>query len=375
MFEALAKIDLSNNPKRNKHYQLFLAACRKKPRQLNELIHLGSRFLRKEKVYHHFFVNHSLKTIATHLAFFSLNLPYEYSNKAFLERPITEEEAKKIIVLLERRIAERIPVAYLTQEAEYLGRPFYVNEAVLVPRSLMNTRFNDFLAAIPWENYRVLDLCTGSGCIGLTLALLHPKLQVDLADISAKALEVATINRARYALEKRVRCIQSDLFENIEGKYDLIITNPPYVSDHEYQGQPPEIKNEPALALKGGRDGLDLINRILIQAKDYLNPKGILIAEVGFGATQLLKLQYPELPFDAFCNKKPAKTGIIPKLLRAFDLPFEWSGYLDGVVRFERKNLPSRLALKKQRLKCLIFRSYRFIKKGLAFIKPPLVTS
>lgn len=164
----------------------------------------------------------------------------------------------------------------------------------MVPRSIMNTRFNDFLNAIHWENYKILDLCTGSGCIGITLALLNPKINVDLADISPEALKVAQINIDRYNLNNRVKCIHSDCFANINNKYDLIITNPPYVTTKEYNKIPVEFKNEPKIALESGRSGLNVIDKILTQAKDYLNPNGTLIAEVGFTAAKRLKKNIPK---------------------------------------------------------------------------------
>ncbi|MBV8803278.1 MAG: HemK family protein methyltransferase, partial [Gammaproteobacteria bacterium] len=169
--------------------------------------------MRKAKLHPHFFGNNSLLETAQYLTFYSLQLPFEYNNKVYLNLKITAQKAEKIIILFEKRISERIPVEYLTHEAYYLGNTFFVNENVLIPRSIMNTRFKDFLAGISWENHHVLDLCTGSGCIGISLALLHPFIKVDLVDISPKALEVASINIQKYSLQDRVRCIQSDLFE------------------------------------------------------------------------------------------------------------------------------------------------------------------
>lgn len=301
---------------------------------VSEIAKQGYRMMRKAKCHPHFFLNHSLYDTALYLVFYYLKLPYEYQNKAYLNRPVTAEEAQGIIALFQRRINEKVPVEYISQEAYYLGRKFFVNENVLVPRSLMNTQLNDFLKRVHWENNRVLDLCAGSGCIGITLALLNPKIKVDLADISNKALEVAAINIQNYSLQERVRCIQSDLFENISDKYDLIISNPPYVPDQEYQGQPAEVKNEPALALKGGKTGLDIIDKILLQSKEHLNPKGILIAEVGYSSAKLVKKKYPEIPFQWFkCKSASGKEDVIDILIR-------WSGYLDSIFICEREGLP-----------------------------------
>ncbi len=363
---------LSRNKKRSCAYHSFLSVCRAKQGRVNAVIRLGHTLMRKEKIFHHFFADHSLRAVAAHLAFFSLKLPYEYDNPVYLDRSLNEEEAREILGLFERRIAERLPLAYLTQEATYLGRRFYVNEQVLVPRSLMNTRFEEFLARISWENHRVLDLCAGSGCIGISLALMNPRLQVDLADISAEALKVAEVNVERFSLSARVHCIESDLFSRIEGKYDLIISNPPYVSDYEYQWQPPEIKKEPALALKGGVDGMDLVNRIWVEAREYLNPKGILVAEVGYAATRRLKWRYPRVALEGVCYKKPeeaGKKGIWKKIARWSDLPFEWSGMMDGVVVCEREQLPLELSRKNDPLRSWLFRTSRLIQRLCRFFR------
>ena len=232
---------------------------------------------------------------AKYLVFFALNLPPEYKNKRLRNKIITKEEARIAIKLIEKRISERCPVEYITNECWYLNRKFYVNQHVLVPRSLMSTQFNNFLNKVTFENYRVLDLCTGSGCIGITLALLNPKIKVDLADISADALAVARVNIDNYNLQNRVQCIESDLFSNIDNKYDLIITNPPYVATKQISKGPTELKKEPYIALDGGEDGLTIIDKILQQAKSYLNSNGTLIAEVGFSAPKKLKKQYPKI--------------------------------------------------------------------------------
>lgn len=282
--------------------------------------------MRKAKCHHHFFWDYSLLSTAKYLAFFSLKLPYEFNNREYLDQNLSPEQAQTIMRLYEKLVSERLPVEYLTHEAHYLGRTFYVNEHVLVPRSLMNTRFEDFLKDIVWKNQRVLDLCTGSGCIGITLALLNTQIDVDLADISQEALNVAEINIDRYHLRERVERIQSDLFSNINRKYDLIISNPPYVTVKEHQHSPLEFKQEPVLALIGGQDGLDLIHRILQQAKHYLNPQGTLIAEVGFSAAKRLKKYYPRLPFQWFTYRRPSgkKSFFDPQgvfRIKAQDLP------------------------------------------------------
>lgn len=282
---------------------------------LQKLIDLGHRAMSKAKLHPHFFGRNTLLENAQYLAFHALGLPYEYSNPKYLATKLKHDQINKILGLYERRIAERIPVEYLTNEALYLDRKFYVNENVLVPRSLMSTRFEEFLESTNWNNYRVLDLCTGSGCIGSTLALMHPKITVDLADISSAALEVAQININNYNLNQRVRCIQSNLFANINGKYDLIITNPPYVSATDYKKIPSEFKREPKIALECADNGLEIIDRILAQAPDYLNPNGQLIAEVGYASAKLIKQKYKHLPLQWYSYKKPGRQGFFDKYI------------------------------------------------------------
>lgn len=312
---------LSENSKRNKSYVRFLDSCRKGEKTVEDIIALGSKLMRKASLHHHFFQDLSLKTTAFHLAQFALKPAVKN-----LDDKLTELEAEQILKVFEKRIAMRIPVEYITHEADYLGYSFYVNENVLVPRSLMNTRFEDFLRNISWENYRVLDLCTGCGCIGITLALLKPELIVDLADISSLALEVAQENINRYSLNERVKCIQTDVFENIQGPYDLIITNPPYVPKREYESSPKEFKSEPKIALEAGKTGLDIINKIILQAKNYLNPNGVLIAEVGFTTAKRIKKAFPCVPFKWFKYRRPSGKE-------------SWLG-MHGVFLCEQKDLP-----------------------------------
>ncbi len=300
---------ISPDPKRNKQYNLFLKRGLEQEITVADIIQLGHQLMRQAKLHHHFFDNHTLLANAQYLTYHALQLPYPYGQtQTFtknLTQKLTERDILTILALFEKRISERIPVEYITQEAWYLGNTFYVNEHVLVPRSIMNTRFQDFLLETLWHNHCVLDLCTGSGCIGITLALLNPKLNVDLVDISSAALEVATKNIQKYSLENRVNCLKSDLFQNVTHTYDLIITNPPYVASSEYQKSPAEFKNEPKMALESGKDGLDIIHLILKKAKNYLNPEGKIIAEVGVTAAKRLKKQYPQLPFTWYPYRKP----------------------------------------------------------------------
>ncbi len=263
---------------------------------MQDIILLMTRMMKQANLHHHYFG--SLAETAAHLAFFIL----PHANG---ETRISTEDALKIITLSERRIAERIPVEYLTNQAIYSGNHFYVNEHVLIPRSVMSTRFQDFLNHLSFKNYRILDLCTGSGCIGITLALLNRNIQVDLADISEKALEVAYRNVAYYGLANRVHCIQSDLFKKISGRYDLIISNPPYVSEFEYEHVPDEFKAEPKLALAAGWDGLEIVHRIVKEAKNHLHPQGQLIMEVGYSSARRIKRRYGRKAFNWLPYRKP----------------------------------------------------------------------
>jgi ribosomal protein L3 glutamine methyltransferase len=233
---------------------------------------------------------------AGYLTYFGLGLPY--FDEGFLDALVTEPEAREVLGLFEQRIMRRVTAQYITHEALYFGRSFYVDENVLTPRSLMADSFDIVLQEMAWENDRALDLCTGSGCIGITLALKRPSLHVDLVDVSPEALAVARVNVARYGLEGRVRCIQSDLFSKVEGPYSLIVSNPPYVTKAEYDALAREFKNEPRLALVAGDDGLTLVKPILEQAPRFLTPHGTLMVEVGFLAEKLLSERYPKLPFQ-----------------------------------------------------------------------------
>ena len=202
-----------------------------------------------------------------------------------------------MLAMLHERITSRKPLAYLLQEAWFCGLPFYVDERVLVPRSplaeLIQKQFQPLLTATP---QRILDLCAGSGCIGIACALAFPEAEVVLADISPEALEVAQINIDKYDLGKRVTLIRADLFEGIKGVFDLVVTNPPYVAEDEYAALPVEFHREPELGLVTGREGLDIPLRILAAAAEHMTSEGVLIIETGATWT-LLAQNYPEVPF------------------------------------------------------------------------------
>lgn len=188
----------------------------------------------------------------------------------------------EVVTLATQRIATRKPLAYLLQEAWFCGVPFYVDERVLVPRSpfaeLIRNRFEPLLHEAP---QRILDLCTGGGCIGIACALAFPDAQVVLADLSADALAVARINVDKHGVGNRVSLVQSDLFANINGFFDLIVSNPPYVGADEYAELPQEYLREPELGLLTGNDGLEIPLKILDEAADYLTGTGLLMVETG----------------------------------------------------------------------------------------------
>jgi ribosomal protein L3 glutamine methyltransferase len=205
-----------------------------------------------------------------------LGLPFD----ADLSPAVTDAQAKRVTRLADRRIKEKIPVAYLLQEAWLAGVPFYVDERVIVPRSHIAGLLPALRKRFPRAR-RVLDLCTGSGCLAVLAARAFPAASVDAADISPQALAVAKKNIARHRLGRRVRPRRSDLFSALDGRYELIVSNPPYVAAPAMAALPREYRHEPRLALAGGPDGLDLVARILARAPAHLAPGGALVCEVG----------------------------------------------------------------------------------------------
>jgi ribosomal protein L3 glutamine methyltransferase len=235
---------------------------------------------------------------ATHLVLSSLHLPPDLP-PAYGGARVTAMEKARVLSLVERRIASREPVAYLVGEAWFAGMPFKSDRRALVPRSPIAELIEDGFS--PWldgrEVERALDLCTGSGCIGIAMAAHNPDWQVDIADVSDDALALARENIAQHQLGGRVRALCSDLFAGLRGeRYDLIVANPPYVTDAEYAGLPGEYAHEPRLGLTAGSDGLDIALRILRDAPDCLVADGLLIVEVGMSERALNAL-LPELPF------------------------------------------------------------------------------
>jgi ribosomal protein L3 glutamine methyltransferase len=236
---------------------------------------------------------------ATHLVLHALHLPHDLAPTYGAAR-LTASEKADVLALIERRVAEHQPVAYLTGEAWFAGLKFKSDARALVPRSpiaeLIQAGFSPWLDDRAIE--RALDLCTGSGCIGIAIAAHNPDWQVDLADISDDALSLARENVEFQDVGDRVRVIRSDLFGNLGGeRYDLIVSNPPYVTEHEYAALPPEYGHEPALGLRAGDDGLDFALRILVCAPEHLNEDGVLIVEVGESERALIAL-LPQVPFN-----------------------------------------------------------------------------
>jgi ribosomal protein L3 glutamine methyltransferase len=234
---------------------------------------------------------------AVQLVMRSLNLPLE-NNTLFLDARLIREERQLLCDRIERRINERVPLAYLLGEAWFMGLPFHVDERVLVPRSPIGELLENGLQ--PWLGNqpvrRILDLCTGSGCIGIGAASIFDEAEVDLSDISSDALDVATSNIELHDIAGRVRTVQSDVFNDIDGRYDIILSNPPYVDAEDLADMPEEYRHEPALGLAAGHDGLDITHRIIARAAEHLMPGGLLIVEVG-NSWPALNDAYPELPF------------------------------------------------------------------------------
>jgi len=235
---------------------------------------------------------------AAYLVLHTLHLPPQVG-EPYMDTRLTVSERRRVTDILLRRVEERLPAPYLTHEAWYGGMPFYVDERVLIPRSpiieLIEAHFEPW--AKPEGVHKILDLCTGSGCIAIACAAAFPEALVDAADLSADALSVAAINIENYGMEEQVHAIKSDLFSALKGRrYDIIVSNPPYVDEQDMAALPAEFRHEPALALEAGKDGLDLVLKILYEAMYHLEPHGILVVEVG-NSREALEELLPEVPF------------------------------------------------------------------------------
>ena len=243
---------------------------------------------------------------AVSLVLQGLNLPWDFSTELW-SCQLTADERKKLSKMIDLRVVDRIPLPYLTQQAWFCEHRFFVDERVLIPRSPLAELILDRF--LPWLNNEnlmndreanILDLCTGSGCIGIACALEFESADVDLLDISRPALDVASINIHNYGLEDRVRVLESDVFSALgsqhEKRYDLIVSNPPYVDEKDFKDMPEEFSKEPKLGLVSGSDGLDFVRQLLAEASLYLKDDGLLVVEVG-NSWEALEKAYPEYPF------------------------------------------------------------------------------
>jgi ribosomal protein L3 glutamine methyltransferase len=274
------------------------------------LIHWGAdRFDKAGLVYGHG-TDNALDEAAS-LVLYVLEIGYDQPDTV-LDTEISAADCERVMALLEQRVQTRKPAAYLMDEAWFAGMPFYVDERVLVPRSpiaeLIVARF------VPWVDvnrvHNILDIGTGSGCIAMACAAAFPQAQIDATDVSRDALDVARINRQRHGMEERVKLIESDLFSALAGKrYDIIVSNPPYVPREDVLQLAEEYQHEPASGLVAGEDGLDIVVRLLRDAALYLADNGILVVEVGY-THDALQAQYPEVPF-IWLDFEQGGTGVL----------------------------------------------------------------
>jgi len=235
-----------------------------------------------------------------------LDLPWDFSSEMWTCQ-LTKVERERLLSAIERRVTDRVPLAYITKQAWFCGHRFNVDERVLVPRSpiaeLINHRIEPWLLTEP---ERILDLCTGSGCIGIAAALEFEEAQVDLFDISLDALAVAGTNIELHDLKGRVQAFESDVFNVLDDpsqfsdgahvEYDLILSNPPYVDKNDFDTMPAEYTKEPVLGLVSGNDGLDITRRILSEGAKHLSDEGLMVVEVG-NSCEALEAAYPDFPF------------------------------------------------------------------------------
>ncbi len=257
---------------------------------------------------------------AAYLTLHTLNLPLDRL-EPFLDARLLPQERDALLEIYRRRCEDRLPAAYLTSEAWLAGHRFYVDERVIVPRSFIAELLQEHLAPWvddPWSIQTALDLCTGSGCLAILTALAFPEARVDAVDLSPEAISVAERNVAEYRLHDRVEIIRSDAFSKLQGRrYDLIISNPPYVNADSVAALPPEYLHEPVMALGSGRDGLDFTRIILREAKRHLTEDGLLVVEIGHNRAEL-EAAYPTLPFTWLDT---AAGDEFVFLLHAADLP------------------------------------------------------
>lgn len=264
---------------------------------VEDFLHWAENLFADHKLYYGHGTDNSWDE-AVMLVLYVLKLPAE-NDRSLLAKQLDPADKIKLLQLAERRVNERIPVPYLTNEAWFAGERYYVNEHVLIPRSPLAETILDHFQ--PWlsdtQPKHILDLCTGSGCLAILCAKQFPDASVDAVDISTAALDVAKHNLKLHHCFDQVHTIESDLFASVpHRRYDIIISNPPYVDADEMAKLPAEYRHEPELALASGEDGLDLTIKILQQATEYLTPDGLLVVEVG-ASWQTLDQKFPKIPF------------------------------------------------------------------------------
>jgi ribosomal protein L3 glutamine methyltransferase len=266
---------------------------------IGEMLEYGQKLFEQSDIYFGHGTDNAWDE-AVYLLSSVLRLPPD-ADRSLLDNSVSADDEEKITALYQRRIDERIPAPYITKQAWFCTLPFYVDERVIVPRSpiaeLIYNQFQPWCAESP---KKILDLCTGSGCIGIACAYAFERAQVVLSDISPEALEVTAINIQQHDLDSRVTAIESDLFSSFESSannsFDLIVSNPPYVDADDLAQMPDEYSHEPDLALASGDDGLDFTRRLLREAANYLTEQGVLIVEVGNSSVALEKA-FPQVPF------------------------------------------------------------------------------
>ena len=267
-------------------------------RTLRDLLrHAVTRFQQAQLAYGH--GNDNAYDEAAYLLLRTLHLPLDRLDP-FLDARLLPEEIAALLQVIDRRVTERLPAAYITREAWLRDYRFYVDERVIVPRSHIAELILEGVASSHQDPEFVsscLDLCTGSGCLAILLALAYPDASIDAVDLSRDALEVARCNVEDYGLQERVRLVESDLFAGLKGRqYQIIVSNPPYVDAADMASLPREYRHEPALALAGGEDGMDVVRKIIARARRHLAPEGILIVEVGSGRGRV-EAAFPGLDF------------------------------------------------------------------------------
>ncbi len=269
---------------------------------VRDFIRLGASLFEQHQLYFGHGTDNAIDE-AAYLVSRALHLPHPLHSD-YLGAVLLEEEKQKIWRYFEQRLCQQLPAAYITHHARFCNLDFYVDERVLIPRSpiaeMIMARFYPWVAEE--QVAHILDVCTGSGCIAIACAYAFMDAEVDAIDISKKALAVAEINRRKHHLQEQLQLIHSDLFTALQGKsayqhkYDIIVSNPPYVDAQDMSDLPPEYRAEPELGLKADADGLKLVVPILHEAAQYLNEQGILVVEVGNSAAAL-ELKYPHVPF------------------------------------------------------------------------------